>query len=113
MVRRGEIYLVDWSPGRGSEQSGIRPALVIQNDLGNQFSATTIVAAISTQWRRVYPFQVLISALENGLPQDSIVKLELIQTIAQTRLGRLMGTLNTTKMPEIDQAILRSLGLDG
>ncbi len=111
MVRRGEIYYVDWSPGRGSEQAGIRPALIVQNDVGNQVSPTTIVAAVSTQERRPYPFQVGITAQESGLPKNSIVKCEQIQTIDQVRLGRLAGTLRAEKMKEVDQALKRSVGL--
>ena len=74
MVRRGEIYYVDWSSGRGSEQAEIRPALIIQNDVGNQFGPTTIVAAISTSLGSRYPFQVFVGSEESGLPRDSVVK---------------------------------------
>ena len=112
MVRRGEIYYVNWSPGRGSEQAGTRPALIIQNDVGNQFSSTTIVAAISTRQARAYPFQVAVTAGESGLPRDSIVKCEQIQTIDQTRLGRLVGALEAEKVSEVDFALQRSLGLE-
>ena len=111
MVRRGDIYYVDWSPGRGSEQMGMRPALIIQNDIGNQFSPTTIVAAVSTRQRRPYPFHVNITAQESGLPQDSMVKCEQIQTIDQTRLDRRAGALSEQKMQEVDLALKRSLGL--
>ena len=111
MTKRGEIYYVDWSPGRGSEQSGVRPALIIQNDLGNQSSPTTVVAAVSTQRRRAYPFQVAISARESDLPQDSIVKCEQIQTVDQLRLGRLAGVLAEDKMREVAIALHRSLDL--
>ena len=112
MARRGEIYYVDWSPGRGSEQAGVRPALIIQNDVGNQFSPTTIVAGISTQQRRSYPFQVAITAQESGLPRASIIKCEQIQTIDQARLGRLAGLLGQDTMREVDLALHRSLGLE-
>ena len=112
MVRRGEIYYVDWSLGRGAEQAGIRPALIIQNDVGNQFSSTTIVAAISTRRASDYPFQVAVTAGESGLPRDSIVKCEQIQTIDQTRLGRLVGALEAEKVFEVDLALQRSLGLE-
>jgi mRNA interferase MazF len=112
MSRRGEIYEVDWSPGRGSEQSGVRFALVIQNDVGNEFSPTTIVAAISSRARRPYPFHVSITAHESGLPQDSIVKCEQIQTIARCRLDRRVGRLNPSKMREVDRAIINSLGIE-
>jgi mRNA interferase MazF len=112
MAKRGEIYEVNWSPGRGSEQAGIRPALVIQNDVGNEFSPTTIVAAVSSRPRRPYPFHVAITARESGLPQDSIVKCEQIQTIAQCRLERRVGRLNPSKMREVDVAIMSSLGIE-
>ena len=111
MVKRGEIYYVDWSPARGSEQEGIRPALVIQNDVGNEFSSTTIVAAISASLRRPYPFHVAITARESGLPKDSIIKCEQIQTIDQARLDRSVGTLSDDKMREVDVALHRSLGM--
>jgi len=65
-VKRGEIYWVDWSPGRGSEQLGLRPALVIQNDTGNKFSPTTIVAALTTTMEKSYPFLVKCAAAESG-----------------------------------------------
>ncbi len=111
MASRGEIYYVDWSPGRGSEQTGTRPALIVQNDVGNRFSPTTVVAAVSTQQRRSYPFHVAISAEESGLPQNSVVKCEQLQTIDQTRLGRPLGSLTRDKMAEVDAALHRSLGL--
>lgn len=112
VVKRGEIYYVDWSGGRGSEQAGTRPALIIQNDIGNQFSPTTIIAAISTSEGSNYPFQVLIESQESGLPRASIVKCEHIQTIDQSRLGRLVGELRDPKLAEVDVAIHRSLGLE-
>jgi len=112
MIRRGGIYLVDWSPGRGSEQAGVRPALVIQNDVGNEFSPTTIVAAISTRVRRLYPFHVAITARESGLPQNSTVKCEQIQTIAQSRFVSRVGALSPAKMQEVDTAVRHSLGLE-
>lgn len=113
MLKRGEIYLVDWSPGRGSEQAGVRPALVVQNDVGNQFSPTTIVVTISTRSRRPYPFHVAITARESGLPRDSIVRCEQIQTIAQDRLGDRIGVLTPVRLREVDTALARSLGLPG
>lgn len=112
MIRRGEIYWVDWSPGRGSEQGGLRPALVIQNDIGNQYSSTTIVVAVSTKVPpKAYPFQVLISSSESGLPENSVVKCEQIMTIDSTRLRERLGQLPFAKIVEVDSAICRSLGL--
>jgi len=110
-VRRGEIYWVDWNPGRGSEQVGKRPALVIQNDTGNQFSTTTIVAAVSTAPVKPYPFVVRITAAEGGLPRDSTVNLAVILTVALTRLVDKCGELSVQKMLEVDEAIKMSLAL--
>ncbi|MDY6893282.1 MAG: type II toxin-antitoxin system PemK/MazF family toxin [Chloroflexota bacterium] len=111
MVKRGEIYWVDWDPGRGSEQKGLRPALVIQNDLGNQYSPTTIVAAITASITKPYPFVVPIMASESGLPKDSGINLSAIMTIDQSRLGDKTSELCKAKMAEIDTAIKISLGL--
>jgi len=110
-IKRGEIYRVDWSPGRGSEQSGLRPALVIQNDVGNKFSPNTIVAAITTASGKPYPFMVRITASESGLPLDSMIDLAIILTIDQTRLRDKCGELSQTKMAEVDEAIKTSLAL--
>jgi mRNA interferase MazF len=110
MPRRGEIYFVDFSPSRGSEQAGVRPGLIIQNNAGNLNSPTTIVAAISTQRRRMYPFHVPVTPAGSGLPQDSVVKCEQIKTVDQNRLMRLAGSLNPAKMREIDEALHLSLG---
>jgi len=110
-VKRGEIYWVDWSPGRGSEQSRVRPALIIQNDIGNMRSPTTIVASISTAAERPYPFLVRFTAAESGLERDSAVNLSSILTIDQTCLGDKCGGLGPTKMAEVDEAIKTSLAL--
>ena len=112
MIERGEIYWADWSLGRGSEQSGLRPALVIQNDVGNQYSPTTIVAAITTALTKTYPFVVAITASESGLSEDSSINLSAVMTISQTRLGEKCGQLGAAKMSEVDMAIKKSLGLE-
>lgn len=103
---------MDWSGCRCAEQAGVRPALIIQNDVGNQFSPTTIVVAISTSRGGAYPFQVSIGSQESGLPIDSIVKCEQIRTIDQSRVGRLLGQLGSQKLEEVDVALHRSLGLE-
>ena len=110
-IKRGEIYWVDWNPGRGSEQSGLRPALVIQNDIGNKYSPTTIIGALTTAMGKPYPFTVKIMAKESGLPKDSTVNLAVIMTIDKTRLKEKCGELNETKMAEVDEAIKASLGI--
>ncbi len=110
-IKRGEIYWVDWNPSRGSEQSGLRPALVIQNDIGNRYSRTTIVAALTTAGEKLYPFLVKVTAKESGLSKDSTVNLAVILTIDKTRLTDKCGELGETKMAEVDMAIKASLGL--
>ncbi len=110
-IRRGEIYWVDWNPARGSEQSGLRPALVIQNDVGNKFSPTTIVAALTTAIEKPYPFLVKITAKESGLPKDSSVNMAAILTVDKARLANRCGELGRARMLEVDEAIKASLGL--
>jgi len=111
-LKRGEIYWVDWSPGRGSEQSGIRPALIIQNNIGNKYSPTTIVAACSTAAVKPYPFIVPATRQESGLPKDCAINLSAILTIDKSCLGDKCGALSKEKMAEIDEAIKKSLALD-
>jgi mRNA interferase MazF len=110
-IKRGEIYWVDWNPGRGSEQSGLRPALIIQNDIGNKYSPTTIVATLTTAIEKAYPFLVKVTVKESGLPKDSMINLAAILTIDKTRLRKKSGELNQGKMSEVDEAIKASLGL--
>jgi len=109
--RRGEIYLVNWNPGRGSEQTGKRPALVIQNDIGNRYSPTTIVAACTTASVKSYPFIVHVGAEESGMSKDSSVNLAQIMTVERTRLETKVGELSRERMLEIDRALKNSLGI--
>lgn len=111
-IKRGEIYWVDWSPGRGSEQSGLRPALIIQNDIGNKYSPTTIVAACSTADVKAYPFIVPVTKNESGLPKDCTINLSAILTIDKSCLCDKCGQLNDDKMAEIDRAIKHSLAIN-
>ena len=110
-IKRGEIYWVDWNPGRGSEQTGKRPALVIQNDTGNKLSPTTIVAACSAAQEKSYPFLVSVTRKESGLPKDCNINLAVIMTIDKTRLVDKAGELTEQKMAEVDTAIKISLSL--
>jgi mRNA interferase MazF len=123
-VRRGEIYWVEFDPIKGNEQGGLRPALVIQQDTGNQFSPTTVVAAITrTLPPRPYPFVVVIQPDESGLPYPSAVNCAQVATIQQSgppsRLRaprdendvRPIGTLSNEKMAEVDAALRYNLGL--
>ena len=111
-VRRGDIYWIDWSPSRGSEQRGRRPALIIQNDIGNEFSPTTIVAALTTADIKPYPFIVPVTAKESGLSKNGLVNLAAIMTVDKSRLVDRCGTLSKEKMLEVDKAIKNSLAID-
>ena len=111
-IKRGGIYWVDWNPGRGSEQSGLRPALVIQNDVGNQFSPNTIVASLTSVFVKSYPFTVKVNARGSGLPKDSTIDLAMLMTIDKKRLGEKCGELTEAKMLEVNEAIKASLGIE-
>ena len=105
---RGEVWLVDFSPGRGSEQAGLRPALIVQNDAGNQYAATTIVATL-TSTIKVYPVTVPLGKGEAGLAVRSMVNLAQILTIDKSRLRRRVGMLARDRLDEVDEAIRVSL----
>jgi len=108
---RGDVWLVDFDPTVGAEIRKIRPALVIQNDVGNRASPITIVAAITSTLKRAYPFQVFLPLGEGGLDADSVVTLNHIRSIDRQRLVRRLGTLSAESMRAVDQAILISLGI--
>jgi mRNA interferase MazF len=103
--------MVNFSPSRGSEQRGVRPALVIQNDVGNQYAATTIVAAI-TSTIKPYPVTVTMKRGDGGLPQPSMVNLAQILTFDKSRLQRRLGTLPPELIDKVNAAIKVSLGID-
>lgn len=110
LPKRGEIWLVNFNPGRGSEQKGIRPALIIQNNIGNRYASTTIVAAITTTIK-VYPVTVFLPAKVVGLPRDSMVNLVQILTIDKIRLQKKLGELNEKLMIQVNIALKISLDL--
>jgi mRNA interferase MazF len=110
-IRRGDIWWADFEPIRDAEQGGTRPALVLQNDIGNRASPTTIVAAITSQYRRAYPFHVEITPDESGLDRPSLVLLEQLRTIDKPRLVRRVGQLSPARMLDVERAIKRSLGM--
>jgi len=109
--KRGEIWSVNWNPARGSEQAGKRPALIIQNDVGNEKSPTTILAAISTTVK-LFPMNVKIEPHESGLNLFSIVKTSQIVTISKDRLEKRLGQLDKLKMQVVNAAIKLSLDLE-
>ncbi|GFN34306.1 type II toxin-antitoxin system PemK/MazF family toxin [Tepidimicrobium xylanilyticum] len=111
-IKRGDVFYADLSPVVGSEQGGIRPVLVIQNDIGNKYSPTTIVAAITSQINKAkLPTHVEISAPEYGLPKDSVVLLEQVRTIDKKRLREKIGRFNDEMMAKVDECLKISLGL--
>ncbi len=110
ICRRGEIWLVNFNPGRGSEQKGIRPALIIQNDIGNQYASTTIIAAITTTLKK-YPVTILLNPHEGGLKEASMVNLAQLLTIDKTRLIKKLGQIKEERLEYVDEAIKISLNL--
>ena len=111
-VRRGDIYFADLSPVVGSEQGGVRPVLIIQNDMGNRYSPTVIAAAItSRQDKADLPMHIKVSALSSGLQKDSVVLLEQIRTLDKRRLREHMGALSKDDMRRVNDAIGISFGL--
>lgn len=113
-VKRGDIYYADLSPVVGSEQGGIRPVLIVQNDVGNRFSPTVIAAAITSQKDKAkLPTHIMLSSAKSGLTRDSIVLLEQIRTLDKRRLKERMGRLDTTAMARVDEALSVSFGLSG
>ena len=104
--------MVSFDPVVGSEIAKTRPAVIIQNDIGNRVSPITIVAAFSSQVRQsLYPFEVLVRAREGGLTVDSTVRLNQIRTIDKSRLGKRLGKVSAATMVAVDAAIKISLGL--
>lgn len=113
-VKRGEIYYADLSPVIGSEQGGIRPVLIVQNDVGNKFSPTVIAAAITSQkYKANLPTHIQIHATDCGLARDSIVLLEQVRTLDKKRLRERMGVLSSVDMHRVDRALSVSFGLVG
>ena len=111
-VKRGDIYYADLSPVVGSEQGGMRPVIIIQNDVGNKYSPTVIAAAITSRMGKTkLPTHIDVMADRAGLPRDSIVLLEQLRTLDKRRLKEKLGHLGEDVMGEIDTAIAVSLGL--
>ena len=112
MARRGEIYYADLSPVIGSEQGGVRPVLIVQNDIGNKYSPTVIIAAITSQINKAkLPTHVELCAKEYGLPRDSVILLEQIRTVDKRRLREKAGFLKQDIMKKVDEGLLISFGL--
>lgn len=109
-IKRGEMYYVDLCPVVGSEQGGVRPVLIIQNDINNKYSPTTIIAAMSKQKKKKCFTHVVVSGF--GLTHTTLVLLEQIRTIDKSRLQNYIGTLDDISMKRVNQAIIKSFGLE-
>lgn len=111
-IHRGDIYYADLSPVVGSEQGGIRPVLIVQNNVGNRFSPTVIAAAITSRRSKAnLPTHIPINSGSSGLAKDSVVLLEQVRTIDKRRLKEKMGTIDQSAMNAVDNAISISFGL--
>lgn len=111
MIKRGELYYADLSPVVGSEQGGIRPVLVVQNNVGNKYSPTVIAAAVTSKLDKArLPTHIELSASQFGLTKDSVVLLEQIRTLDKKRLKERIGMLSDATMDKVNDALLISLG---
>ena len=111
-VKRGDIFYADLSPVVGSEQGGVRPVLIVQNDTGNKYSPTVIAAAITSQMNKAkMPTHIELPAASSGLTRNSVVLLEQIRTLDKRRLREYLGRIDERLMAEIDGAIAVSFGL--
>lgn len=112
IVKRGEIYYADLSPVIGSEQGGIRPVLIVQNNVGNKYSPTVIVAAITSQINKAkMPTHIEIDAQHFGLSKDSVILLEQIRTLDKKRLKEKIGSADIEVMDKVNEALVISFGL--
>lgn len=112
IVKRGDIYYADLSPVIGSEQGGVRPVLVVQNDVGNKYSPTVIAAAITSQINKAkLPTHIEVDALQFGLSKDSVILLEQVRTIDKKRLKEKIGHLEGDLMEKVNDALSISFGL--
>lgn len=112
IIKRGDIYYADLSPVIGSEQGGVRPVLIVQNDIGNKYSPTVIAAAITSQINKAkLPTHIEINAQEYGLQKDSVILLEQIRTIDKKRLREKNGHLDDELMDRVNEALSISFGL--
>ncbi|GKV67215.1 MULTISPECIES: type II toxin-antitoxin system PemK/MazF family toxin [Sporosarcina] len=111
-IKRGDVFFADLSPVVGSEQGGTRPVLIIQNDIGNRFSPTVIVAAITAQIQKAkLPTHVEITAARHGFERDSVILLEQVRTIDKSRLTDKITHLDEALMKQVDEALQVSFGL--
>lgn len=112
MIHRGEIYLIDLSNQVGSEQSGIRPAVIVQNEIGNQYSPTTIVCPLTSKKKNMSATHVSLTPEDAGVVQDSVVLCEQVRVIDKARIKKKLGeVINLSKIEDINKKILVSFGI--
>lgn len=112
IIKRGDIFYADLSPVIGSEQGGVRPVLIVQNDIGNKYSPTVIIAAITSQINKAkLPTHIELIADEYGITKDSVILVEQIRTIDKRRLKEKIGHLSDKLMKQVDEALQISFGL--
>ncbi len=112
-IKKGDLYFADLSPVMGSEQGGVRPVLVVQNDVGNKYSPTIIVAAVTSRKNKAdLPTHVNIAAEGSGLTKNSVVLMEQLRTIDKRRLKERIGTIDKSRLPEVNEALSVSLGIN-
>lgn len=112
-MKRGDVFYADLRPVVGSEQGGVRPVLIIQNDVGNKYSPTVICAAITSKLNKAkLPTHIELEAKKYGLIKDSVILLEQLRTIDKQRLKERIGTIDKTRLPEVNEALSVSLGID-
>ncbi|MCI5971374.1 MAG: type II toxin-antitoxin system PemK/MazF family toxin [Oscillospiraceae bacterium] len=113
VVKRGDVFYADLSPVVGSEQGGVRPVLIIQNDIGNKYSPTVIIAAVTSQINKAkLPTHIEISGDEYGLNKDSVILAEQVRTIDKKRLKEKIGHLDENLMEKVNEALRISFGLE-
>ncbi len=111
-VKRGDIFYADLSPVIGSEQGGVRPVLIVQNDVGNRYSPTVICAAVTSRMNKAkMPTHIEVDSVRYSLAKDSVILLEQVRTIDKRRLREKIGHLDDEMMNRVDNALLISLGL--
>ena len=113
VIKRGDIFYADLSPVVGSEQSGIRPIVIVQNDLGNRYSPTVIGIAITTKQKTSLPTHIPIEAMKYGLPRDSVILVEQIRTLDKVRLKNKIGHLDDATMEKVKEALKISFNIRG
>lgn len=111
MYKRGDVFWADLSPVIGSEQDGVRPVVILQNDIGNKYSPTVIVAPLTSNLHRDKHFVTHVPVCMQGLPQYSVVLLEQIRTVDKARLGNFVGVMDKETLNKIDESVMCSLGL--